>query len=90
MTEERRESDREIADLRVIVADHIGRCAELNRVADQRHAENIGRMDRMDGKLDLLIDAQKAGKVVRRMITGGWAVAVALAGCAGWAWDHLR
>ena len=33
MTPERRESDREISDLRVIVADHIGRCAELNKLA---------------------------------------------------------
>lgn len=90
MTPDRREADKQISDLRVIVADHIGRCAELNKLADQRHSDNVGRMDSMNDKLDQILDAHKAAKVVRRVMTGGWSVLVVLAGGAGWAWDHFR
>lgn len=90
MTPDRRQDDHQIADLRVVVADHIGRCAELNKLADARHVETLDRMDSMDGKLDKLLAAQDRSKGARWAIAKIAAGVVTLAGGAAWLFDHLK
>lgn len=74
----------------VRLAEHMASCGELNKTADQRHEENIGRMDTMNGKLDQLLDAHKVQKAMRRLATVGWGAAVTVAAGAGWVFDHWR
>ena len=84
---DRRAGNSQLADLRVIVAQHIGSCTELNKIADQRHAENLGRMDRMDGKLDKLIKAAEEKDAAVRFMkrVSGWVGGAATAVAGTWA-----
>ncbi len=90
MTPDRRVTDSGVADLRVVVANHIGRCDELNKLADTRHAENLSRMDTMNEKLDQLLDAHKVAKAMRSWARVGWVGLLAVASGAGWLWDHWK
>lgn len=94
---DRRSTDQEIADLRVIVANHIGSCTELNKVADQRHRDNLERMDRMDGKLDRLVkasdDRDAVVRVIKRALGWGAAGGSAIVGTWGFvehAWPVVK
>jgi hypothetical protein len=87
---ERRLGDDRLRELEVMVAAHIASCTERNKNDDQRHVDNLGRMDRMNGKLDQLLDAHKVSKAMRRLATVTWGVITVLAGGLGWAWANFR
>lgn len=62
---------------------------ERDRVADERARTTDARLDRMENKIDTLLEAMNMGKGAWKAFLKLGALLVAVLGAAAWAWQNI-